>query len=386
MMEAVSAGVRAIRAWALPALPAEPEGVAARRQHIMRVAALAPRVKPDFQPRADVVPAEVEPKVKNALQLQVDELMNAAANHFRQNLRSTPGAIRYLVDREIGGSMAARYGLGYAKPVWRDLGDLLDSADAELVEASGLTARSVSKPDAAAFDRFRHRIVFPVRSMDGQIAGFGGRTLDQDSDAPKYLNSPESPRFKKRELVYGLFEAQEAIREAGEALVVEGYFDVITPVQAGMGNVVGTLGTACTAQQVEQLLQIVDRVVFCFDGDRAGRQAAERVLDVVGKVMRPGASFGFVLLPSDDDPDSLVRRDGVDALATHVAQARTLAEHVICVASDGCDLSYAEGRARLIARTRDLSAKLSEDAVRSDIAERCAQLVGMPLQTLLACW
>lgn len=379
-MAALQAGARALRAWGRP-LP-EPENVRARRQHIMRVTALR------TQPRIaqDPAPARVKSKARDPLQLKLDRLMASAVDLFRTNLRATPDAIRYLAERGIGGAIAGRYGLGYALPGWRELGALLDQADADLVDASGLTARSANKPDAAPFDRFRHRIMFPVRSMDGQVAGFGGRTLEGGTDAPKYLNSPESARFKKRELVYGLFEAQQAIREAGEALVVEGYFDVLTPVQAGMANVVGTLGTACTAQQVKQLLAVAGRVVFCFDGDKAGQQAAERVLDVVGQVLRPGVSFGFVMLPADEDPDTLVRAHGVDALRDLVRRAKPLPEHVIDVALDGCDLSLAEGRARLIARTRDLIARLPDEQLQLDVASRCAGLVGMTPEGLRSCW
>lgn len=321
-----------------------------------------------------------------AARTQVAELLERAVGHFQLTLRATPAAISYLADRGIGGAIARRYGLGYARSEWRDLGELLEPFGSVVVEASGLTAKSASKPEAAAFDRFRHRVMFPVRRLDGSVAGFGGRNLANDSEAPKYLNSPEGVTFKKRELVYGLFEAQEAIRERGQAVMVEGYMDVLTPVQAGMGNVVGTLGTACTAPQVRQVLALARRIVFCFDGDKAGQLAAARVIDVIGRVMRPGDDFRFVVLRDGEDPDSFVRGRGVEAFGRLVAEARPLLDHVMSIAEDGCDLTFAEGRARLVTRARDLAAKLPDEQLQREVAARCASQVGLDLDELLASW
>lgn len=291
----------------------------------------------------------------------VHDLLRDAARHFWRNLGASSQAQAYLGARGIQPATARRYGLGFAQPAWRDLGEVLQRYDDATALASGLLVcggGGVHAPKAHRFDRFRNRLLFPIRDLAGKVVGFGGRFLG-DEGGPKgahakYLNSPESEVFRKRELLYGLYEAQQAILESGEAVVVEGYVDVLSAQQAGVRGAVGSLGTACTAAQLEALIALgAKRIVFCFDGDAAGRQAATRALATLLPLARDERAFAFVALPDGHDPDSLVREQGAQAMLAAVAAAKPLREMLLEQLAVGCDLRWAEGRVRFAARASD---------------------------------
>ena len=246
-------------------------------------------------------------------------MLAKAAEGYRRQLKASARAIAYLKGRGLSGEIAARFGLGYAPEGWRGLASVFASYDDPLLEESGLViARAEDEPaeggEPAAgkrYDRFRDRIMFPIRAVQGAVIGFGGRVLDRGE--PKYLNSPETPVFSKGRELYGLFEARTAIRQRGYALVVEGYMDVVALAQSGFGNAVATLGTACTAEHVQKLVRFTDAVVFSFDGDAAGRRAAARALEASLPHATDTRSFRFLFLPTEHDPDSFVRELGAAA-------------------------------------------------------------------------
>lgn len=317
--------------------------------------------------------------------LRVQTLLADAAAHYQDALRTSPQAQRYLWSRGIGGAIAARFGLGFARPKWRDLGGVLERHDDDTVQDSGLLAGSGEGENARRFDRFRGRVMFPIRTRTGAVAGFGGRVIDADH-APKYLNSPEGPAFKKRELLYGLCEAQDAIRAEGRVLVVEGYLDVIAVAQAGFAPVVGTMGTACSASQLAKLLTLTRRLVFCFDGDDAGRRAAARALETVAPFAGRDCAIDFVFLPEGEDPDSFVRRQGLEGFEAALRGASSLQDFLIEHVSVGCDMQCAEGRALCAHRARPLWFALPDGPIRSALLDYCVRLLRFPADELLALW
>ena len=313
----------------------------------------------------------------------IHALLADAAAHYRLNLHSASRAIKYLHARGITGAAAARFGLGFAGIARNDLAPVCQAFDAETVEASGL--RVPGDAANAAYDRFRARIMLPIRDRAGAVVGFGGRVIE-DADAPKYLNSPESPVFKKRSLLYGLYEAQESISAQGMAVVVEGYLDVISLAQSGHPNVVGTLGTACTETQVRELLSITQHVVFCFDGDAAGRRASVRAMETALPMADDGQRFEFVLLPTEHDPDSFVRAHGAQAFDQALARASPLALYMIDQVSEGLRLEHAEGRAQALTRAKRYYDLLADGTIRSLLLDHCAKISGLAVEDVLAVW
>ncbi|MEN9629855.1 MAG: primase DnaG, partial [Pseudomonadota bacterium] len=265
-------------------------------------------------PQEQVSPEERERRQRlSERRLSLTGVLQRAAQHYRTQLKSSPEAIQYLKRRGLSGEIAARFGLGYAPPGWRGLASVFPSYDDPLLEEAGLVRSSTDDPDAPAeerkrYDWFRHRVMFPIRAVGGEIIGFGARVLDDSK--PKYLNSPETPVFSKGRELYGLFEARQAIRERGHCLVVEGYMDVVALAQNGFGNAVATLGTACTAEHIQKLFRFTDSVVFSFDGDAAGRRAAGRALEAALPHATDLRQVRFLFLPPEHDPDSFVRAKG----------------------------------------------------------------------------
>jgi DNA primase len=234
------------------------------------------------------------------------QVLETAADFYKQRLRETPRAIEYLKSRELTGATAARFGIGYAPSGWRSL----ESAVADYADESMVSAGLVIKgEDGKRYDRFRDRIMFPIRNTRGQVIGFGGRVLDQGE--PKYLNSPEGPLFSKGRELYGLFESREAIRSRDLVLVVEGYMDVVMLHQHGVQYAVATLGTATTPAHLAKLLRQAARVVFAFDGDSAGQRAAWRALENALPMLSDTKRLDFLFLPPSHDPDSFFREHGL---------------------------------------------------------------------------
>ena len=301
-------------------------------------------------------------------QVTLSDVLAKASDHYRKQLKSSPRAVDYLKGRGLSGEVAARFGMGYAPEGWRALASAFAHYDDPLLEESGLVISQAGEQDggdAKRYDRFRDRIMFPIRSVQGDVIGFGGRVLDQGE--PKYLNSPETPVFSKGRELYGLFEARSAIRQRGYVLVVEGYMDVVALAQLGFPNAVATLGTACTAEHVQKLFRFTESVVFSFDGDSAGRRAAGRALEAALPHATDTRSVRFLFLPTEHDPDSYVREFGTDGFEQCVQQAVPLSRQLISVAHEGCDMTSAEGRARFLALARPMWAALPEGALKRQL-------------------
>lgn len=318
----------------------------------------------------------------------LSELLAQAASHYRRCLRQHDPAIEYLKGRGLSGPIAAQFGIGYAPTGWRELARCFPDYDAPELVAAGLVIEAESKegpPEARRrYDRFRDRIMFPIRSVTGEVIGFGGRVLGNGE--PKYLNSPETPVFNKGTELYGLFEGRAAIRQKGYALVVEGYMDVVALAQHGLGHAVASLGTACTVDHVAKLFRFTDHIVFSFDGDSAGRRAAERVLPAVLPHIAERRSARFLFLPPEHDPDSYVRAFGADAFEQQVQQAQPLSAHLLAVAGEGCRIDTPEGRARLLAQGRPLWQLLPEGLLRRQLLGEFARLARLPEAELVALW
>ncbi len=303
---------------------------------------------------------------------------------FRRQLREHPQARRavdYLRGRGVSGEIAARFGLGYAPPAWDGLLRALgrDEAARARLKAAGLVAEGGGR---GLYDRFRDRIVFPIRDRRGRTVGFGGRLIE--GDGPKYLNSPETPVFHKGRELYGLHEAREATRRLERLLVVEGYMDVIALAQHGITWAVATLGTAATSEHVERLFRTVPEVVFCFDGDAAGRRAAWRALEQALPAMRDGRSARFLFLPEGEDPDSLVRREGRDAFLARVENAVPFSELFLEGLAARADTGSMDGRARMAELARPLLSKMPQGVLRELLTEALAARVGLPAERLAA--
>src|SRR6185295_13058075 len=266
-----------------------------------------------------------------------------AAKYYRAQLKDAPRAIEYLKERGLTGAIAARFGIGYAPDAWQPLASVFDQYDDPSLETAGLV---IAGEAGKRYDRFRDRIMFPIHDSRGQVVGFGGRVLGQGE--PKYLNSPETPLFSKGRELYGLFLARNAIREAGAVVVVEGYMDVVALAQHGVDYAVATLGTATTPVHVQKLFRQSDRVVFCFDGDAAGRKAAWRALENTLPVLADGKNAGFVFLPDGEDPDDFVRRRGKAAFEALLAGAVPASEFLLTELRALHPPDSAEGKAALV--------------------------------------
>ncbi|QCB46082.1 DNA primase [Hydrogenophaga sp. PAMC20947] len=321
-------------------------------------------------------------------QATLNSVLDKAAHAYIQQLKVTPRAVDYLKGRGLSGEIAKTFGLGYAPEGWRGLaGIFANYADPLLVE-SGLVIEHADEigvdGEAKRYDRFRDRIMFPIRNVKGECIGFGGRVLDKGE--PKYLNSPETPVFSKGRELYGLFEARTPIRVTGYALVTEGYMDVVALAQLGFANAVATLGTACTPDHVQKLFRFTDSVVFSFDGDGAGRRAARKALDAALPLATDTRSVKFLFLPAEHDPDSFIRANGSEAFAQAVKEAVPLSRFLVDAAGADCDLTTAEGRARMASQARPLWSALPDGALKRQLIGELAQVSGLASDDLLQIW
>jgi len=311
-----------------------------------------------------------------AKSMALSEAMTQACDYYRQQLRHAERAKQYLIGRGLTGEIAARYGMGYAPDGWDSLRSVFPDYEAEALVESGLVIDRADEDEGSSrrkrYDRFRDRIMFPIRNSKGQVIGFGGRILD--AGEPKYLNSPETPLFQKGSELYGLFEARQAIREAGYALVTEGYMDVVALAQLGFPQAVATLGTACTAVHVQKLLRQTDQVVFSFDGDSAGRRAARRALEASLPYATDSKIIKFLFLPSEHDPDSYIRELGTEAFEKQVQDAMPLSQFLLKEAAGENDLNTPEGRARTQFDAKPMLQALPASALRLQIVRGLAQL------------
>jgi DNA primase len=304
------------------------------------------------------------------------DALEQAAQFYRQQLKQTPRAIDYLKQRGLTGAIAARYGIGYA-PDGSPLKQVFTDYTADALAASGL----VIDGDRGRYDRFRDRIMFPIKNVKGQIVGFGGRVLG--AGEPKYLNSPETPLFHKGSELYGLFEARAAIKAAGRVIVVEGYMDVVALAQHGVEFAVAALGTATTPIHARTLLRHSDRLIFAFDGDKAGRKAAWRALENSLEALQDGKEVSFLFLPEGEDPDSYIRRHGHAAFLQLLdTDTLPLSAFLVRELSRGRKLDSQEGRAALIKEAKPLLGKIAAPLLARLIQRQIAELANLQADEL----
>jgi DNA primase len=300
------------------------------------------------------------------------EAMAVAARFYRDQLKPARHAVDYLKRRGLSGEVAARFSLGYAPDEWQALEKVFPDYRAKTLADAGLV---IDNDQGRRYDRFRNRIVFPIHDRRGRVIAFGGRVLDKGE--PKYLNSPETPLFEKGRELYGLFLSQKAIRDAGFVVVVEGYMDVVALAQFGIENAVATLGTATTPHHVHTLLRQTDRIVFCFDGDAAGRRAAWRALENALESLRDDATLAFLFLPAEHDPDSFVRAEGAETFAKAGLAATPLARFLIQELSARHALDSAEGRAAFVHEAAPLVTRIAAPLLKLQVVKAVAETAGM---------
>ena len=318
-------------------------------------------------------------------QSTLTEVLAKAAESYRKSLKTSSKAVDYLKGRGLTGEIAKDFGLGYAPEGWRSLASVFpDYQDALLVESGLVISNNEEASEEKRYDRFRDRIMFPIRNVKGECIGFGGRILGEGT--PKYLNSPETPVFSKGRELYGLFEARNALREAGYVLVTEGYMDVVALAQLGFANAVATLGTACTTEHVQKMFRFTDAVVFSFDGDAAGRRAARKALDGALPFATDVRNVKFLFLPPEHDPDSFIREHGSQAFARMVSDATPLSRFMIEVSREGCDVDTAEGRALLASQAKPLWMALPEGILKTQLLGEFADLIGIGERELQRLW
>ncbi|ELK64817.1 TPA: DNA primase [Neisseria meningitidis] len=305
-------------------------------------------------------------------QQTLEETTAAAADFYAQQLKFNPAAKAYLDKRGLSAEVIAHYGLGYAPDGWQPLTQVFQPYPNTALVDTGM----VIDNEGRYYDRFRHRIMFPIRNPRGQVIGFGGRVLDDSK--PKYLNSPDTPLFDKGKNLYGLYEGRAAVKEVGRILVVEGYMDVVALAQFGVGYGVAALGTATTAEHVKILMRQADSIYFCFDGDSAGRKAAWRALENALPQLKDDKSLHFLFLPEEHDPDSYIRAYGKaqfeDALLN---QSKPLSEYFWEHLSDGIHLNTQEGKAELVKTSSPLLAQITAPALAYLLKQRLSELVGI---------
>jgi DNA primase len=313
------------------------------------------------------------------------EVMGRASRFFEQNLADSARAQKYLADRGIDAAASALFSLGYAPDSWNALLNRFGAQDDErrrLLQTGLIIERDTRGGERAAgfYDRFRDRLMFPIRDSRGRVLAFGGRVIDQGE--PKYLNSPETPLFHKGRELYGLYEARQAHTDFKRLMIVEGYMDVVRLHQAGVTYAVATLGTATTQEHLNKLFRLTSELVFCFDGDRAGRQAAWRALENALPLARDGRELKFMFLPEGHDPDTLVAEEGAQAFESRMKTALPLSEYLLQQLLQQVDLVHVDGRAKLKALAQPLFARMPEGVYRELLADRLAAEIRMPAAKL----
>lgn len=311
-------------------------------------------------------------------------LLELAASFYRERLKMQEGqaAQSYLQNRGLSPEVISTYGIGFAPSGWEALKQHLGAqgvGEPVQVEYGLLIHR---EDTGRTYDRFRDRVMFPIRDLRGRTIAFGGRVMGDEQ--PKYLNSPETPVFHKGRELYGLYEARQASSKLEQLVMVEGYMDVVALAQYGIHNAVATLGTATTEDHLSRLFRLVSRVVFCFDGDRAGRQAASRALETALPLMIDGREARFLFLPESDDPDTLVRREGADAFQDRVTCAMPLSEFLFEQAAVGRDLNTVEGRERFASQVLEAVNKVPDGMLKSLLLEALSKRSGLALAQLQA--
>ena len=317
---------------------------------------------PEWQPRT---PAEAAQRERET---DLYAVLEKAMDFYRGELKRSTRAIEYLKGRGASGEIAARFRVGYAPDDWQGLRAAFPQYDDKALVECGLVIDNEGK----RYDRFRDRVMFPILNVRGAVIGFGGRILGDGE--PKYLNSPETPLFEKGREVYGLVQAREAIRTSGRVVVVEGYMDVISLAQFGVGYSVATLGTATTPVHVSRLLKLADEIVFCFDGDAAGRKAARRALDTSLPLVTDGKTIRFLFLPDGEDPDTFVRKQGKDSFERLVPSAQTLSGFLLGELRATAEFSSAEGRTRFLTEAKPHLQRIAAPSLKLQLVKEIADL------------
>ncbi|HPP46796.1 MAG TPA: DNA primase [Accumulibacter sp.] len=329
----------------------------------------------DLAQRAGLsVPEEAGQLAPSATRTPVRELtalMARAAKFYALQLKASPDAVAYLKNRGLSGEIARQYGVGYAPAGTQNLASLFEDYAHPDLQLAGLV---VKNEKGRLYDRFRERVMFPILNQKSEVIAFGGRLLGPGE--PKYLNSPETPLFAKGQELFGFVQARASIRQQERVIVVEGYMDVLALAQHGIANVVATLGTSTTTAHVRQLLRQSEQLLFCFDGDAAGRKAAWRALENCLEMLPEQKAVSFVFLPDGDDPDSFVRRAGQQAVQRLIAEAVPLSDFMLRKLVGHCDLTNAEGRAKLIADARPLLGRLQSAPLRLQLVKQLAAVSG----------
>jgi DNA primase len=336
----------------------------------------------DLAQRAGLeLPSEAK-ATRDPASADLHDLMQRAARFFEQNLADNSRPREYLQRRGIEARSIVNFALGYAPDAWEALLKRFGTLEEERrrLFQVGLVLERSGERTSGFYDRFRDRLMFPIRDSRGRVIGFGGRVIDQGE--PKYMNSPETPLFHKGRELYGLYEARQARGDFKRLLIVEGYMDVVRLHQAGITYAVATLGTATTQEHLNKIFRITSEVVFCFDGDRAGRQAAWRALENALPLARDGRALKFMFLPEGHDPDTLVAEIGAERFEELLKGALPLSEYLVQQLLLDVDLEHVDGRAKLKALAGPLFARMPEGIYREMLAERVAARVGMPANTL----
>lgn len=301
---------------------------------------------------------------------QHTQVLDLAQKHYLAQLRDSPAAIRYLKERGLTGLIAKEFGLGWSSADRQALSKVFPRYDDPILVESGLV---IASEDGRRYDRFRERVMFPIRNVKGEIVGFGGRIIGKGE--PKYLNSPETPVFSKGNELYGLHEARGAIRAEGCVIVVEGYMDVVGLAQLGVRHAVATLGTATTSTHIQKLLRASDKIVFSFDGDGAGRRAAWRALQASLPLLRDDISIRFLFLPTEHDPDSYIRKFGEEAFRACLNESDALSTFFLNELSARHSVQELEGRSALVHEAKPLLATIPAIALKIQLQNELARLV-----------
>ena len=306
------------------------------------------------------------------------ELLARAERLYRTLLRDCAEAVDYLKGRGVAGVVARDFGIGFAPDEWHTVSEAFagTAAEADLLQAGLLTKNDKGN----VYDRFRGRIMFPIRDTRGRVIGFGGRVMAQDA-GPKYLNSPETPVFHKGRELYGLFEARKALRRIDQLLMVEGYMDVVALSQAGIANAVASLGTAATTEHFHKLYRYADAVICCFDGDAAGRKAAWRALENALPTLTEGRQLSFMFLPDGEDPDSLVRKEGKEPFLQRIQEASPAIEYLFARLAENLDLRQLDGQAKLASLALPFIERVPEGILKQLMSNRLELLTGFTAET-----
>ncbi|HXJ50169.1 MAG TPA: DNA primase [Burkholderiales bacterium] len=330
---------------------------------IKDLAASAGMQVPELRPRT------AEEAARQERETDLYDVMEKAMAFYRAQLKGSPRAIEYLKGRGLTGEIAARFRVGYAPDGWQGLKETFPEYEDKALVECGLV---IEGDEGKRYDRFRDRVMFPILNARGAVVGFGGRVLGDGE--PKYLNSPETSLFQKGQEIYGLVQARDSIRASGRVLVVEGYMDVVALAQFEVGYAVATLGTATTPIHVAKLLRLADEIVFCFDGDTAGRKAARRALEVGLPVAPDNKPIKFLFLPEGEDPDTYIRRHGKEQFESLVHSAETLSQFLLSELRSGSNLETGEGRSRFVSAAQPYIQKITAPILRIQLINAVAEI------------